>query len=297
VISGFFSVEEIESAKCKLFDIAKEVFTAPTDGRVAEVLPRQQTRRGESKRKLDTDDLLKLYGVLDRATLVLPVFVAANLSRIPPFNPDATDFCSLASSVEFLSGQMSDVMKRLDSLGARRMGAPPIDRVLSSHPLDTSSLASSSATAVCELLVGAGPAKSYSSAAQQPTSRPVRVHGSRLPAAASPGKSASMSCVVAVPRRPTAFVGRLRIDTTEEDLTKFLQDGGLQGVKCRKLAAPKDRIFRCSAFQVSCADVSRDLFYSDNTWPEGAELRDWFFKPMPAGLNRVKSSVVNGSNQ
>ena len=37
-----------------------------------------------------------------------------------------------------------------------------------------------------------------------------------------------------------------------------------------------------------CFIVTKD------TWPEGAELRDWFFKPMPAGLNRVKSPVING---
>ena len=78
---------------------------------------RQQARRGESKRKLDMDELLKLYGILDRANLVVPVFVAADLSRSPPFNPDATDFFSLASSVEFVSGQTSDVMMGRNLLG------------------------------------------------------------------------------------------------------------------------------------------------------------------------------------
>ena len=294
-ISGFFSVEEIEFAKCKLFDIAKEVFTAPTDGRVAEVLPRQQVRRGDSKRKLDTDDLLKLYGVLDRASLALPVFVAANLSRVPPFNPDATDFCSLASIVDFLSGQMNDVMKRLDLLGTRRKDASTTDRVPSSQPL-SKSLASSSGFVDLELLVIAGPAKSYASAAQQPAPRPVRVpvrvHGSRRPVVASPGNSMSRPCVMAVPRRPTAFVGRLHIGTTEEGLTKFLEDEGLMGVKCRKLTAPKDRLFHCAAFQVSCADVSRDMFYCDTTWPEGAELRDWFFKPKIVVQNVTQVNTV-----
>jgi hypothetical protein len=315
-ISGFYSADEIEVAKCKLFETAKAVFTAPTDGRAAEALPRQQVRRGENKRKLDTDDLLKLYGALDRASLALPVFVAANLSRIPPFSPDATDFCSLASSVEFLSGQMSDVMKRLDLLSANRMDASSVDRVLpsvvdirrdSSSSLARSTVAlanadlqlqplSSSSTVVLDPPVPAGPSKSYSSAAQQPASRPVRVHGTRLPVAASLGNSTSSCCVVAVPRRPTAFVSRLHINTTEEELTKFLLDAGLQGVKCRKLTVPKDRTFRCAAFQVSCSDVSRDIFYSDSTWPEGAELRDWYFKSKPRD-NQVRSIATNGSDQ
>ena len=42
-MSTFFSVEEIESAKCKLFDIAKEVFTAPIEGHIAEILPHTST--------------------------------------------------------------------------------------------------------------------------------------------------------------------------------------------------------------------------------------------------------------
>jgi hypothetical protein len=65
------------------------------------------------------DELLKLYGILDRANLVVPVFVAADLSRLPPFDPDATDFFSLAStsSVEVVSGPMSDVMMGRNLLG------------------------------------------------------------------------------------------------------------------------------------------------------------------------------------
>jgi hypothetical protein len=298
-ISGFYAAEEIEVAKCKLFETAKDVFTAPSDGRVAEALPRQQVRRGESKRKLDTDDLLKLYGVLDRANSDLPVFVAANLSRIPPFSPDATDFCSLASSVEFLSGQMCDVMKRLDLLGTKRMDVSLPERVLSSavdaccgrstsivgsinDGLQSHLWSSSSTSSTVEQPAAAGPSKSYSSAVAatlQPVRQLVRVHGSRQPVVASMGNTAPSSLVRAVPRRPTAFVGRLHIDTTADDLTQFLQEAGLQGVNCRKLTASKDRTFRCAAFQVSCADVSRDLFYCDNTWPEGAELRDWYFKP------------------
>ena len=99
--------------------------------------------------------------------------------------------------------------------------------------------------------------------------------------------------MMAVPRLPTAFVDRLQIDTTEKVLTKFLQDEGLQGVKCRKLATLKDRCIRCFP-GILCR---RYLFYIDNTWAEGAELRDWFLKLKPAGqINRVKLSDINGSD-
>ena len=49
----------------------------------------------------------------------LPRFVAFDLTRIPPFVPDATDFCSLATNVELLQSQMVEVMKRLSSVWGR----------------------------------------------------------------------------------------------------------------------------------------------------------------------------------
>ena len=79
-----------------------------------------------------------------------------------------------------------------------------------------------------------------------------------------------------VPRRLTAFVGRLHIDTTEEDLTDFLRTAGIVNPKCKKLD-PKGRTFSTSAFMVSCDDCCREIFYNEDTWPSGCELRDWVF--------------------
>ena len=85
--------------------------------------------------------------------------------------------------------------------------------------------------------------------------------------------------VKTVPRRLTAFVGRLHEDTTSDDLISFLEESGLQGIRCTKLRPPSGRTFRTAAFCVSCpAEGNEHLFYSDDVWPEGAELRDWYFK-------------------
>jgi len=48
------------------------------------------------------------------------MFTAANLSRLPLFSSDTTNFCSLAASVDFLNGRMQDVRKQLNSLRANR---------------------------------------------------------------------------------------------------------------------------------------------------------------------------------
>jgi len=91
--------------------------------------------------------------------------------------------------------------------------------------------------------------------------------------------SESDSAVKGVPRKAVlhAFVGRLRLETTEEDLTKYLTDVGVKGVMCKKLKAKNGKQFTTAAFHVSCCAESKALFFDENCWPEGAELRDWIF--------------------
>jgi hypothetical protein len=293
-ISGFYTVDEIEAAKNKLFEVAKNLSsTKGVTGECipADSLPRQQARKGENKRKADTEDLLKLYGILDRAMITLPHFVALKLSRIPPFAPDATDFCSLAASVEFLNARMDDVMKRFDSFKAtaNRMDYTNAEmRGMSTVIQSTLPTAVASETLVKGLslpppsssmlstappmsMPAAVPEASTSYAAtvrSPPIPRPKRLLGTR---------PVSDTTIKSVPRRLTAFVGRLHSDTTADELSQFLSDAGLKDIKCRKLTAPSDRVFRTAAFQVSCSDCCRDLFYDESTWPAGVELRDWYF--------------------
>ena len=92
-ISGFYEVDEIVSAKKKLFEVLDDIRNAGhvIDGKHRPI----QRKADDKKRRLDTDDLLSLYTDLDAAMAPLPTFTAGNLRRIPPFEPDATDFCAL----------------------------------------------------------------------------------------------------------------------------------------------------------------------------------------------------------
>jgi len=87
----------------------------------------------------------------------------------------------------------------------------------------------------------------------------------------------STSTVKEVPRQLTCFVSRLHIDVTEEELATFLQSQGILDAQCRKLSAKNGRVFRTSAFRVSCSSQFESLFYDESRWPEGVELRDWVF--------------------
>ena len=80
-----------------------------------------------------------------------------------------------------------------------------------------------------------------------------------------------------MPRRLTAFVGRLHIGTTERDLREFRSAAGTVSPVCKRLVAKDGRKFKTAAFMVSCDATSKDIFYDESIWPEGCQLRDWIF--------------------
>jgi hypothetical protein len=296
-ISGFYSMEEITNAKHKLYEVIKRAFTSCDDLDINN-LPRFTTRRpGDNKRRLDAGDVVELYTTLD--TMVTnndsPRFVALDLSRIPPFMPDATDFCSLAAGVEFLHGQMADVLKRLSSYpavpGVNMLASGTVCNEVKLKAVQSTSLAGAHAGSNVTHVIGSSTtdqgtrsgAGSYANSIyvqpairqpQPPRSCPTRVYGS---------KKVNSVAVKAVPRRLMAFVGRLHTDTTVDDLTSFLTESGLRDVRCTKLKTPPGREFKTAAFCVSCPSVgNEDIFYMDSVWPECAEVRDWYFKAKPS---------------
>ena len=63
-----------------------------------------------------------------------------------------------------------------------------------------------------------------------------------------------------VPRRLTAFVGRLLINMTEEEMADFLSTVGIVEPRCKSLSS-KVKSFKTAAFMVSCDASSRNTFY------------------------------------
>jgi len=215
----------------------------------------------------------------------IPHFIACDLSRIPPFIPDATNFYSLAVSVEFLHGQVSDLQKQLSTHIHRSVHEPA-----KSLRLDNEVDADKSRNAPQQQLLQTEAARSDTQVTESSaTARPsyasaacTEMNNMSLPKARARlygAKKVNNVELKTVPWCLTAFVVRLHEDTTSDDLTSFLEESGLQGVRCIKFRPPSGRIFRTAAFCVSCpAEGNEHLFYSDDVWPESAELRDWYFK-------------------
>jgi len=285
-ITGFYTSDEVSTAKSLLFSIYDDLVEA--DGHVLEGMSKHRNiqRKADDplkKREMDTTDLIALYGDLDKSKAMLPEFTAGKLKRIPPFAPDATDICSLTMNVGTLQSQMADLMQKVNMLVKNSSGNAEKKNSAAFPPLPSSAAMSSGSGDVVQSCDINGMPTSYADTAardtvkwitveRKPVRQPVKVLGSG-------GSSTLCDKVKAVPRKKVlaAYVGRLHSDTTEEILTEFLTDMGIKGAVCKRLKAKNGQIFRTAAFYVTCCEESKDLFYNESCWPDGAELRDWIY--------------------
>ena len=101
----------------------------------------------------------------------------------------------------------------------------------------------------------------------------IKVKGTRPPA------QDAESAIKAIPRKDRlyAYVGRLEINTKEEELVDYLKFVGIINVRCKRLKVKNGAVHDTAAFFVSCDAESREIFYDESYWPDGAELRDWVF--------------------
>ena len=302
-ISGFYTDEEVSTAKQCLFNAVESLKLKGA--------PRYIKRQaGDNKRKLECEDILNMFSFTETAEqCVLPNFVAANLQRIPMVQPGDVDIYSIAANFTTITSQFEVLSKRFDeSVAVIDKQQGQIDSVI--KKLDA--LQSDKITGACILSesdfppLNASTSSSWNSvitqgnlkhSAAMTNSAPVNrteIAGLKAQLAGPQGthrtrtrlygtKKAASTEVKTIPRRIVAFAGRLHEDTTVDDLTEFLTESGLKDVKCTKLNPPAGRTFKTAAFCVSCpAEANEHLFYNENVWPDGAELRDWYFKEKPS---------------
>jgi len=77
------------------------------------------------------------------------------------------------------------------------------------------------------------------------------------------------------------FIGKLAIDTTEKELSDFLEGNGISVQKVSKIKATQKWHEKSAAFKVSVSAVNKDDIMNADLWPDLVEVRDWFFKPRP----------------
>jgi hypothetical protein len=300
VISSFYSSHDIVVAKELIFKSSEEM---NTDG-----LPRLVTRRNtDNKARLDVDDIFMLMEALDEKNLLikLPKFVAHDPAKLPPFKTSDLDMCLLALRVAALEDQLSNVVSKCidHTFGSSGVGntSKIVNEVIVGFPAETADgRQRDSASVLVEEPSRERPVTSISSTwsdlakecsdddfvivkRRRPIT-PTKSAGKGPPRRSLRGTKSTSSDdlgparVAAVPRRCTAFVGRLSLDTTEKDLCDLMTSAGMQEARCRRLVSKEGQSYKTAAFMVSCSVVSEADFYDESNWPIGCELRDWYFK-------------------
>ena len=88
IIAGYYTEEKIQASKGLLYDFAHTKLGEKDIGRCMK-------RQGDDRKKLDVADTVQLFEALDKMKIVLSIFVAANMSRIPGMKPLNGDILSL----------------------------------------------------------------------------------------------------------------------------------------------------------------------------------------------------------
>jgi len=286
ILVGFYTEEELIVAKDGLFASSAKL---NVDG-----LPRPVKRaRGDNRAKLTADDLLDLYMCLDEKGCLdrLPTYVARNLERVPSVKLEDMELYCVSqklesldkrlSAVESVNAKLDRVMVQLDTQQANITDV--VEKVSSAATfkdacgqLDHHPTEAASALVVVDTdkadSGGWHTVHRKSDGARNSRRQAIRVRGTKV--------GITDDAVKAIPRKPVlaAFVSRLHRDTTDEELTTYLTREGMKGVVCRRLEPKDGQTFRTSAFYVSCCVESAELFYNEECWPAGVELRDWVYK-------------------
>ena len=74
------------------------------------------------------------------------------------------------------------------------------------------------------------------------------------------------------------FASRLHSDTTADDITDFLNDSGINVVKCEKLDPKEEWQRKSAAFHIQVDIKCKDAVFTDTLWPHHVIVRDWYFK-------------------
>ena len=287
-VNGFYTDEEVTVAKKCLYSAIEKL---KPDG-----LQRCTKRNpGDAKRKLECEDIMNLFSFADERQLVLPTFVSANFERVPTVAPGDVDVYSLAASVSALTAQLESLSKRLESTVSRRE-VDAIDRrldsieagrttwmtenfppLMSTEPVlqenkDQQDAGFAGSFARCFRTKDEGGVwftVEKKKAMSVPPRRILGGHGSQ---------SDKLKAVPANgPKLWHVFVGRLVPDTSEEDLSDFLNEAGIEVHRCSLLKPKEEWQKKYAAFRVQISIKDKDNVFDKVQWPAGADLRDWVF--------------------
>ena len=304
IIGGFYHDDELANSKAELCKfqqtLSPNVVIDGWDKLVNKHGGPIKRQGGDSRqrRMAEAEDIVQMLSLLTLNKIILPCFVTVNLEKVPPMTrrccpavfeqpvgDDASSRDVMSADMSTLCTTMNAILQRLDAVEMKLIGpVPPVQPTATdpvavstgnSHTPATDNHSSSTVTPNDKLPT---PTASVSWASRVASA--AKVYGTKAavkPATHIVRGNRSSGTVRAIQRPLTCFVGRLDVNTTESDLSNYLDSAGIHNAVCKKLSAKDGRVFNTAAFRVTCCADYYEAFYNESNWPIGAEIRDWVF--------------------
>lgn len=297
VIASYYSEDDICKAKLVLHEICLKNMDESD-------VPRLQTRKGDNKRKSDSEDIGKYFSLLDDHKVALPKFAALNAKRIPQIDPANVDLCFLLESVEEMRKtiisltSMKDDISKLQS--AVSVLSRPVQQTNSSSSRDVNPIRSGGASFQQASSASAMPQQKQS-AQQASFSNVLRVNLPPLsdnngPVARGAGSSNFVSKKPIVgtkaiangvqsklkastaPRPFHIYVGNLDVSSAPSDVEDSLKEVGIKVLSCeflRKSNVRDDFSPRSHSARITVDFSDKDKALLPSTWEAGIFVRPW----------------------
>ena len=113
VVCGFYTIEELSTAKELLYDCVKKSGVDDT--------PVYVVRKGTGRRRSDTEEIYELLQFGERMKIKLPTFAVVN-TRVSTVTPSEIDVVALAVNLEALNSKVESLSTNLNSLRETQSG-------------------------------------------------------------------------------------------------------------------------------------------------------------------------------
>ena len=278
-VVGFYEEDELVAAKSAIYGFAEPYKSSDS-------FPRYRLRKtGDNKKRLDCEDIYAVLEFLDKQQVALPKYVALNLVRVPSIQPDETDIVKLAIAVSDMRQQLRDIQGTVCDLSKKTVVScevpvvevqPRVSEESTEDPgVDVSTVPStrqlfSNLPVFCT--------KNDDGEWSTVTAKKKRVEPPRRMVGADSNQPTRLKVVPAKSKAWHIFVGRLHPDTSDEDISGFLEETGINVVKCLPLKVTEEWQKRYAAFHVVVDFSDKDNIFDSVQWPAGVDVRDWVFK-------------------
>lgn len=313
LVSENFTDEEVEAAKSLLCEHVDESVRIVV------------TRRGQNKKKMNLDDIVKMLIECKREEL--PKFVALNLGKLPPISVDCIDVSALMRKQQLMDVEMSsmksmiqdilrvtaDTSKRVEEVAAQKSASA---RSTTAAPATSTGPSQSSQPMTYAEVVQTAPEPddaadggwsiaNSAKKAKPPARRRLVAESGAVPPAAAPvtgvrsSKPAKSSAVigtkaagpikaVATVRRVSLFMSRLPPGTGEEAVSAYVREqSGAEMVSVEKL---QTRFDSYESYRLEIVNPPAEVNLLDpDLWAQGLVVRRFFQKRNTTG------SVSGGS--